>query len=630
MARSSAPTPRTSIEDLMRKTGDASVAQSVGAIGAADNALDGKNNPTDSPAFQSVWHQVGPKDISFGPNQRASAAVEQIVDATKKAAKEKRILGADGFLAPEFLKELAGLGFFGVFVPQELGGLGLKFREYIRMERQLAEISFPLAAMISGHSLIGAVNPLRLFGSATQKQKWLELLATGKLVSGFAATEPKAGVDITRVQMRATLAGDQVLLSGSKLFITNADYGSLVSVVAQMEDPISKEKRLRLVLAQLPDADTETFSLQRYKVTALQGCHNNGFRFRDFAVPKENLFDVSGLVALFAGLNYGRVNLAAMLSGVQSAILKSLVPWIKERQAFGRNLEKWQLTQRRIGRIASNVAISSALAEMGAEVLESGRRGEFEGLVAKVVSSEAFKESEDLAVRLFGARSFLPEEHLIGRMLTESHAACIYEGENEMLLMNLAKKMMEAEHGKMFEPLNEVLGELKVKKVDFTDFKHLKTALPVLVDSILKPYLAWAATHAVAAGRPRFLSLSEPFAAYATWAERSLRGMAGTFDRAMQKHQLELLNKEELVIDLGRKVAYGFSMLVTALWGHRQTDPALRNAAALGCEELKVKLSGKKDYEKLSALSAEVTRAVSEGRFFQLDATEIPQLPRMQ
>src|SRR5262249_2305059 len=170
---------------------------------------------------------------------------------------------------------------------------------------------------------IGAVDPLRSFGDAEQKRRYLPRLASGERLSGFALTEPGAGSDLTALRTNAELDGDDYVVNGEKLVITNAIPGRTVGLVRLID------KKPAVLIADLPEHEDEHFQLVKYGLYALKHSYNNGLKFRDFRVPRANLLRPTrgdGLTIAYHGLNLGRVALCATAAGTMRIMLANMLP----------------------------------------------------------------------------------------------------------------------------------------------------------------------------------------------------------------------------------------------------------------------------------------------------------------
>ena len=327
-------------------------------------------------------------------------------------------------------------------------------RQFAKMITQVATVDPTVAGLASVHGCIGAVDPVRAFGSPEQKLQFLPKLADGTRLSAFALTEPGAGSDLTALKTSAVLDGDDYVVNGEKLFITNATTGRTIGLVCRIDDVPS------VLIVDLPEEQNDSFQINSYGLYALRSAHNNGLVFKDFRVPRQHLLKPSqgdGLTIAYHGLNLGRVALCANAAGVMRWMLADIVPWAKYRETYGQAIERRELVRRRIGRMAGMIVACDAVAQWCAGLIDQGYRGEMECVVAKIFGSETQKEAAiELYMKTHGGRSFL-HGHGFGDNVHDFLAPCIYEGEGEMLGMAFFKSLVK-QHGKeFFEPIGRTL-----------------------------------------------------------------------------------------------------------------------------------------------------------------------------
>ena len=187
-------------------------------------------------------------------------------------------------LSNETIAELADAGYWGLLIDPKYGGSGrLPFKRFAPFLTQMAVLDPMTSALASVHGCIGAVDPIRTFGTDEQKERLLPILASGKKISAFALTEPCAGSDLTALKTTATLVGDHYEVTGEKLFITNIVPGRMIGLVAVIEG------KPAVLIAELPNEENEQFQIVRYGLYALKHAYNVGMKFNKFRVPKENL-----------------------------------------------------------------------------------------------------------------------------------------------------------------------------------------------------------------------------------------------------------------------------------------------------------------------------------------------------
>ena len=313
--------------------------------------------------------------------------------------------GPDSKVSQALLDDLSEAGYWGLLIDPQYGGVGAPFAAFSRFLTRMATIEPNVAGLASVHGCIGAVDPLRTFGTPEQKERYLPKLASGERLSAFALTEPCAGSDLTALRTTARLDGDDYVIDGEKLFITNAVPGRTIGLVCRIED------RPAVLIVDLPDHENEQFKLVTYGLFALKRLHNNGLKFHGLRVPSENLLEPDqgdGLTIAYHGLNLGRVALCATAAGSMRVMLANLLPWAKFRRTYGAAIVTRELVLRRIGRLAALIVGCDALVDWCSWLLDQGYRGELECIIAKIFGSEAQKEAAiELFMKTHGGRAFL-------------------------------------------------------------------------------------------------------------------------------------------------------------------------------------------------------------------------------
>ncbi|MEX2172179.1 MAG: acyl-CoA dehydrogenase family protein [Pirellulales bacterium] len=587
-------------DDEARRTGD---------IDRADDQVETLFRPeyqtAGSPAHRAVWDRRLPVNLFQGQPVDTPADVQQVMDRSIEIVRRHReagtLLNAEGKIPEGILQELAGVGYWGLLVDRQYGGTAAPFRSFAKFLTRMAVEDATVAGLASVHGCIGAVDPVRTFGSAEQKQRFLPKLASGERLSAFALTEPGAGSDLTALKTRAELRGDRYVVNGEKLFITNVVPGRTIGLVCLIDDAPA------VLVCDLPAEENEHFQLRKYGLWALKHTHNQGIIFRDFEVPAENLLQPTrgnGLTIAYHGLNLGRVALCAGAAGTMRLMLASMIPWAKYRVTYGEAIVKRELVQRRVARLAGLIVASDALVDWCSWLIDEGYRGEMECIVAKIFGSEAQKEAAiELCMKTHGGRSFL-KGHILGDHVHEYLAPCIYEGEGEMLGMAFFKSLVKQHGTQFFEPVGKALQAAGIKRLNPLNPAHLwalRTAMPPYANWMLKQKLARKV-------RPDLPPLPAELEPHAAWACQMLQSSALEVSGAMRKHQLKLADRQCRMAELSGRIQSLIVMLATCLYAARQDDETIRQAAATFAQDTRNKLTGRRtsdrDFKQLGRLGA--------------------------
>jgi alkylation response protein AidB-like acyl-CoA dehydrogenase len=616
---SPSPSPSQNFVETALKLGGKSEeeARKTGSIDRADDQVEALFAPryqtSQSPIHRAVWGREVPIDLFQSRPPDVPEACQRVMDASLAIVRRHRDAGTlydeRKKIAESVLHELAGAGYWGLLVDPEYGGHGIPFAAFAPFLTRMATIEPTVAGLASVHGCIGAVDPLRAFGSPEQKRRYLPLLASGERLSGFALTEPWAGSDLTALRTRAERDGDDYVVNGEKLFITNAIPGRTVGLVCLVEG------KPAVLIADLPDHEDEHFQLVRYGLYALKQSHNNGLRFHDFRVPAANLLRPAtgdGLTVAYHGLNLGRVALCANAAGTMRVMLASILPWAKFRRTYGAPIENRELVRRRIGRLAALIVGCDALVAWCSWLLDQGYRGEMECIVAKIFGSEAQKEAAiELFMKTHGGRAFL-HGHLFGDNVHEYLAPCIYEGEGEMLGMGFFKSLIK-DHGKTYyEPIGRALQAAGIRQPNPLNPAHAWALRKAMV-----PYAGWYLGEKLHPPKSPTIpgDLPPALAAHASFAAGQLQRGRMEIDDAMRKHQLRLADRQCRMSELSQRLQDLVVILTTSLWAGRQSGEIVHQAADILCQDMTRKLTGKRPSDRYFRAVTQLGEAVAAGGF---------------
>jgi alkylation response protein AidB-like acyl-CoA dehydrogenase len=538
--------------------------------------------------------------------------VTQVMDDSVSVVERHRAAGTlmneDRKISDAVLGDLAHAGYWGLLVGQEYGGTGAPFRSFAGFLTRMAMSDPTVAGLASVHGCIGAVDPVRTFGTEEQKQRFLPGLASGERLSAFALTEPGAGSDLTALKTTAKLQGDQYVVNGEKLFITNVVPGRTIGLVCLIDN------RPAVLICDLPNEENDQFQLRKYGLHALKHTYNRGIIFNDFHIPANNLLQPvkgSGLTIAYHGLNLGRVALCANAAGTMRLMMASMIPWAKFRKTYGEAISQRELVQRRLGRMAGMIVACDALVAWCSGLIDEGYRGEMECIVAKIFGSEAQKEvAVELFMKTHGGRSFLAG-HMFGDNVHEYLAPCIYEGEGEMLGMAFFKSLVKQHGTTYFEPIGKALAAAGIKRLN-----PLNPAHAWALKGVLPSYANWFMSQSLwPKPRPSLPRMPSPLREHAEFAAAGLQNSPLEISGTMRKHQLKLADRQCRMSELSLRIQKLVVMLCTSLYAARQDDEVIRDAANLICQDLARDLTGRRPSDRYFRHATTLGAAIADGGF---------------
>ncbi|MFO0880778.1 MAG: acyl-CoA dehydrogenase family protein [Gemmataceae bacterium] len=593
-------------------------ARRTGALDRADEQVEKLFQPqyqtVNSPIHKAIWDGKVPLELFNPPPLPAQASCDRAMNDSLDVVRRHREAGtqldAQGKSAVPLLQDLGRAGYWGLLIDPQHGGQGAPFQRFTHFLTRMATLDPMIAGLASIHGCIGAVDPVRTFGNAEQKARFLPRLASGERLSGFALTEPAAGSDLTALRTTATLDGDDYVLNGEKLFITNVVPGRTAAVVALID------KKPAVLVVDLPDTENDQFQLVRYGLYALRHAYNNGIRFNNLRVPRANLLRPSigdGLTIAYHGLNLGRLSLCANASGCMRTMLANMLPWAEFRHTYGQAISKRELVKRRLARLAGLIVASDALVNWGSWLIDQGYRGEMECIIAKIFGSEAQKEAAvELFMKTHGGRSFL-HGHLLGDNIYDFLAPCIYEGEGEVLGMAFFKSLVK-EHGRQFfEPIGKALVE---KKIDPRSFNPLNPTHSWALRKELGAYAKWRMGQMLTSrDRQAVTGLDRRLQAHVDYALEAFGKHRAEISAAMVKHQVKLADRQCRIAELSQRVQDTVVILVTALYAHQRRNEPTTLAADLVCQDLRRKLDGGRPSDAYFKQVSQLAEAILAGGF---------------
>jgi short-chain 2-methylacyl-CoA dehydrogenase len=345
-------------------------------------------------------------------------------------------LDREGRFPYELVAELAELGVMGIPIPDEYGGGGGDTLSYAIAIEELTRVDSSLAITVAAHTSLGTM-PIYLFGTEDQRREWLPELASGRRLAAFGLTEPGAGSDAGATRTRAELRDGSWIVSGSKIFITNAgtDITACVTITARTgEDEISN-----IVISN---------GTPGYQISAPM--HKLGWRasdtrelsFEDCAVPEGNLLGERGrgYQQFLEILDGGRISVAAMGVGLAQGAYDLAYAYARERRQFGQPIAKFQAVQFRLADMATEIEAARALVYRSAWLKDQGRPFGREAAMAKLYTGEMSNRAVNWALQIHGGYGFM-NEFPISRLYRDQKILEIGEGTNDIQRMVIARHL---------------------------------------------------------------------------------------------------------------------------------------------------------------------------------------------
>ena len=352
-----------------------------------------------------------------------------------------RELEANDVYPQKIVDRLVELGLFGATIAPEYGGLGLSAGTYAKIIERISAVWMSVSGFFNSHLIMAAA--VQRFGRDEQKQQFLRRFATGELRGGIALTEPDCGTDLQAIRTRAVKDGEEYVVNGTKTWITNSAAGGILAVLVKTDVNTQPAHRgMSLLLIEKGPGFTVTRKLDKL---GYRGIDTAELIFEDCRVPATNLIGESegrGLQQILAGLELGRINIAARGVGVARACLEESLAYAQQRQSFGKPIGEHQSIQIKLADMATRVESARLLTESAARAFDTGERCDMEAGMAKLAASEAAVSNSLEAMRIHGAYGY-SKEFNIERYYRDAPLLAIGEGTNELQKIIIAKQLIE-------------------------------------------------------------------------------------------------------------------------------------------------------------------------------------------
>ena len=329
----------------------------------------------------------------------------------------------------ETARKMAKNGFLGIPVPKEYGGQGCDPLTYVMCVEELSKVCGTTGVIVSAHTSL-CCDPIQTFGTEEQKQKYLVPLAKGEKLGAFGLTEPSAGTDASMQQTTAKLDGDEYVLNGTKVFITNAGYADTYVVIAMTD----KSKGTKGISAFIVEKGTPGFSIgKKERKMGIRGSATCELIFENCRIPKENMLgkEGQGFKIAMATLDNGRIGVASQALGIAEGAIEECVKYVMERKQFGKKIGQMQNTQFELADLATKAEAVKLLVYEAACEKDAGRPYSHLAAMAKYFAGSSASDITRRCVQLFGGYGYT-RDYPIERMMRDAKITEIYEGTSEV------------------------------------------------------------------------------------------------------------------------------------------------------------------------------------------------------
>jgi len=347
----------------------------------------------------------------------------------------------DDIYPAEIVEKMKALGLFGCIIDTEYGGLGLSTSTYAKVISRIAETWMSLSGVINSHLIMASA--VQRHGTPEQKAYYLPRFATGELRGGIGLTEPDAGTDLQSIRTVAVRDGDHYVVNGTKTWITNSMYGNTIALLVKTDPGAEpRHKGMSLLIAEKGPGFNVVRKMEKLGYRGIDTCE---LVFDNYRVPVDRLIGGAegvGLKQVLAGLELGRINIAARGVGVARAALKEAVAYSQVRKTFGKPICEHQAIQLMLGEMATRVEASRLLVESAAKAFDQGERCDMEAGMAKYFASECAVSNALDSMRIHGGYGY-SKEFNIERYYRDAPLLTIGEGTNELQRIIIAKQLIE-------------------------------------------------------------------------------------------------------------------------------------------------------------------------------------------
>ena len=343
----------------------------------------------------------------------------------------------------QLIEPMREMGLFGITIPEEYGGMGLDHTTFATIFEELSRGWMSVSGIIGTHHVLAHI--VTNFGTEEQKADYLPRLASGSLRGGLALTEPDAGSDVQNAKTTAKRDGEEYVINGTKMFITNAEYGNVFAVLTKTDPEAQPRHRgMSCFVVEKPNPGVRVG--QHLDKLGYRGLDSSELIFDDCRVGSETLVggaEGQGFKHVMAGLETGRINVAARAVGVATAAFDAAIRYAQQREAFGKPIAQHQAIQIKLAEMATKIQAARLLTYDAAAKKDAGQeRVDLEVGMAKLFASEVCGEVAMEAMRIHGGYGYIKDFN-VERYYRDAPLMIIGEGTNEIQQLLIARRLLE-------------------------------------------------------------------------------------------------------------------------------------------------------------------------------------------
>ncbi|SOD15278.1 Acyl-CoA dehydrogenase [Pedobacter xixiisoli] len=379
--------------------------------------------------------------VSFQESENRTMIKKMVRDFAEKNIRKNVMEWDEAQHFPvELFKELGQIGLMGVLVPEEYGGSGFGYQEYVDVIVEVAKVCGSIGLSLAAHNSL-CTGHILAFGNEEQKAKWLPKLATAEWIGAWGLTEANTGSDALRMQTTAVLDGDEYVINGAKNWITHGKSGDVAVVMVRTGEAGSSKGISAIVV----ERGTAGFSAgKKENKLGMRASETTEMIFDNCRVPKENLLGVEGegFKQAMKVLDGGRISIAALGLGIAKGAFEAALAYSKERQQFGQSISSFQGISFKLADMATEIEAADLLIRQAADLKNRHQPVSKESAMAKYYSSEVAVRCATEAVQIFGGYGYT-KDFPVEKFYRDAKLCTIGEGTSEIQKIVIAREIMK-------------------------------------------------------------------------------------------------------------------------------------------------------------------------------------------